>query len=87
MASRLCPSLCHGGRGNNKLCNTTDDLDETPSSNKSEMEMMMVMPVVNIRVSRRLQLKKYDFYDQIFKTESDLATNYPTLISLLTSDV
>ena len=32
VAGRLCTSLCHGGRGNKKLCNMMDDFDEPSSS-------------------------------------------------------
>jgi hypothetical protein len=32
VAGRLCTSLCHGSRGNNKLCNMMDDLDDPYSS-------------------------------------------------------
>ncbi len=36
VTGRLCTSLCHGGRGNNKLCKMMDDLDGPSSSNDNE---------------------------------------------------
>jgi hypothetical protein len=32
VAGRLCTSLCHGGRGNNKHCKMMDDFDDPSSS-------------------------------------------------------
>ncbi len=36
MAGKLCTSLCHGGRGNSKLCKIMDDLDDPSSSDDNE---------------------------------------------------
>ena len=39
-AGRICTSLCHGGKGNNKLCGMYDDLDE--ASNEEDEESTKV---------------------------------------------
>jgi hypothetical protein len=36
VAGRLCTSLCHGDRGNNKFCKMIDDLDGPSSSDDNE---------------------------------------------------
>ncbi len=36
IANRLCTSLCHGGRGKNKLCKIMDDFDDLSSPDEDD---------------------------------------------------